>query len=77
MAAHRHNAGFIAFTSDGHDSFKKIQHDSPWLIDADFFRAEALSGLGKKEEAKKIWRGIAKDYPKHELAEQAKRMTND
>ncbi|MEI8342364.1 MAG: hypothetical protein WCH43_12630 [Verrucomicrobiota bacterium] len=59
------------------DSFKKIQHDSPWLIDTDFYRAEALSGLGKKEEAKKIWRGIAKDYPKHELAEQAKRMTND
>jgi len=56
------------------DSFKKIQQDSPWLIDADFYRAEALCGLGKIAEAKKIWSGLAKDYPKHELAEKAKAL---
>jgi TolA-binding protein len=58
------------------DSFKKIQSDSPWQVDADFYRAEALSGLGKKDEAKKIWRMIAKDYPKNGLAEKAKKMSN-
>jgi TolA-binding protein len=58
------------------DSFKKIQHDSPWLIDADFYRAGALWGLGKKDEARQIWSGIAKNYPKHDLAEEAKRMAS-
>ena len=56
------------------DSFKKIQHDSPFLIDADFYRAVALEGLGRKEEARKIWHGITTSYPKHELAAQSKQL---
>ena len=50
------------------DSFKSIQPDSPCEIDADFYRAEALSALGKTDEAKKIWRDISTNYPRHELA---------
>lgn len=50
------------------DSFRKIQSDSPYAIDAEFYRAQALNGLGKKEEARKIWNEIATKYPKHELA---------
>ena len=53
------------------DSFKKTQNDSPLNIDADFYRAEALTGLGKIEEAKKIENELTKNYPK------AKKMTND
>jgi tetratricopeptide (TPR) repeat protein len=51
------------------DSFKKIQPDSPYVIDADFYRAQALDGLGRKEEARKIWTSIVTNYPKNELAE--------
>ena len=58
------------------DSFKKIQRDSPWQIDADFYRAEALAGLGKRDEAVKIWNDIAKNYPKHELAGEAGRRAS-
>lgn len=56
------------------DSFKKIQRDSPYAIDADFYRAQALSGLGKKEEARKIWNEIATKYPKHELATMSREL---
>ncbi|HWB60740.1 MAG TPA: tetratricopeptide repeat protein [Chthoniobacteraceae bacterium] len=56
------------------ESFKKVQHDSPSVIDADFYRAQALDGLGKKDEARKIWNEIATDYPKHELAAQCKAL---
>ena len=58
------------------DSFKKVQHDSPYVIDADFYRAQALDGLGKKDDARKIWSEIAKDYPKHELAAQCKALAS-
>jgi tetratricopeptide (TPR) repeat protein len=56
------------------DSFKKVQHDSPLVIDADFYRATALDSLGKKDDARKIWTEIAKDYPKSELAAQSKEL---
>lgn len=54
------------------DSFQKIQPDSPYEIDAAFYRADALSGLGKTEEAKKIWEDISTKYPHHELAAPSK-----
>jgi len=54
------------------DSFKKVQPDSPYEIDADFYRAEALNALGKTDEAKKIWRDISTNYPRHELAAPSK-----
>ena len=53
------------------DSFKKVQSGSPWVIDADYYRAGCLEGLGRKEEARTIWASITKDYPKHELAPSA------
>jgi len=56
------------------DSFKKMQPDSPYGIDADFYRAQAFDGLGRKEEARKIWNQIAKDYPNHELAPRSKTL---
>ena len=58
------------------DSFKKVKRDSPYVIDADFYRAQALDGLGKKDEARKIWNEIATDYPKHELAAQCKALAS-
>jgi len=54
------------------DSFKKVQPDSPYEIDADFHRAEALSALGKTDEAQKIWKDISTRYPHHELAAPSK-----
>jgi len=56
------------------DSFKKIEPDSPYVIDTDFYRAVALDGLGRKDEARKIWSEIATKYPKHELASQSKTL---
>ena len=39
-------------------SFKKIQSDTPYEIDADFYRAEALHAAGNREEARNIWENI-------------------
>jgi tetratricopeptide (TPR) repeat protein len=58
------------------DSFKKTHLDSPYEITADFYRAESLDGLGKKEEARKIRIAIAKDYPRHELAARCRELTS-
>ena len=54
------------------DSFKNIQRDTPYEIDADFYRAEALRALGKTDEARKIWKDIVTRYPRHELAAPSK-----
>jgi len=56
------------------ESFRTIQGDNPFQILADFYRAKAMFELGQKDEAKKIWASIAKDYPKHELAPEAARL---
>jgi len=58
------------------DSFKSIQPDSPYEIDVDFYRAEALSALGKTDEAQKIWKDISTNYPRHELAGPSKARLN-
>ena len=50
------------------DSFKNVQPDSPYEIDADFQRADALNALGKTDEAQKTWKEISTKYPHHELA---------
>jgi len=54
------------------ESFEKIQPESSFGIDAEFYRARALYELGHKDEARKMWTGIAQNYPKHELAEESK-----
>ena len=50
------------------ESFEKIQPESAFQIDAEFFRARILFEQGHKDEARKIWKGLAKSYPKHPLA---------
>ena len=54
------------------ESFEKTQPDSSFAIDADFYRARALYELGRKDEARKIWNGIVRNYPNHDLAQQCK-----
>ena len=51
------------------DAYAATHPDSPYQIDVDFYRARALRELGKKDEARKIWQDIVKNYPKSELAE--------
>ena len=50
------------------ESFEKLLPESPYQIDADYYRARALFALGRQADARKIWTGIAKDYPQHPLA---------
>ena len=49
------------------DAYAATHPDSPYQIDVDFYRARSLRELGKKEEARKIWQDIVKNYPKSEL----------
>ena len=50
----------------------KVRPGSPEEIDVRFWQARALFELGRKDEARKIWNSLVKDYPKHERAEAAK-----
>lgn len=58
------------------ESFGKMNPDSPYQIPADFYGAQAMWQLGRKEEARKLWQNIAKQYPKHELARESERLGN-
>ena len=53
----------------------KIRPGSPEEIDVLFWQGRALYELGRKDEARKIWNTLIKDYPKHERAEAAKLWT--
>lgn len=53
------------------EAFQKVQPESPYAIDADFYRARALYELGRKEEAKTIWKAIVQNYPKHPMSAQS------
>ena len=50
------------------ESFEKLLPESPYQIDADYYRAQALFALGRRAEARTIWAKIAKQYPQHPLA---------
>ena len=50
------------------ESFEKLLPESPYQIDADYYRAQALFALGRQAEARTIWAEIAKKYPQHALA---------
>jgi len=50
----------------------KVRPGSPEEIDLRFWQARALFELDRKDEARKIWNSLVKDYPKHERAEAAK-----
>ena len=54
------------------DAYAATHPDSPYQIDVDFHRARALYELGRKDEARKLWQDLAKNYPRSELAEPAK-----
>jgi tetratricopeptide (TPR) repeat protein len=57
------------------ESFKGLNPESPYLVDADFYRAQALWELGRKDEARKIGAEIAKKYPKHPLAKDSEELS--
>ncbi|MCF7674108.1 MAG: tetratricopeptide repeat protein [Akkermansiaceae bacterium] len=50
----------------------KVRPGSPEEIDVLFWQGRTLYELGRKDEARKVWNALAKDYPKHERAEAAK-----
>jgi tetratricopeptide (TPR) repeat protein len=56
------------------DSYKALHPDSPEEIEADFLRAQALAGLGRKSEAQAIWKRISTDYPNNDVADQCLKM---
>ncbi len=58
------------------ESFRAMNPDSPYQIVADFHRARALWELGRKDEARKIWGDLAKQYPKHDLAAESARLSS-
>ncbi|MCX6875934.1 MAG: tetratricopeptide repeat protein [Verrucomicrobia bacterium] len=53
----------------------KVRPGSPEEIDVRFWQGRTLFELGRKDEARKIWNSLVKDYPKHERAEAAKLWT--
>ena len=53
----------------------KIRPRAPEEIDVLFWQARTLYELGRKNEARKIWNSLVRDYPKHERAEAAKLWT--
>ena len=54
------------------EAFASTHPDSPYQIDVDFYLAQALYELGKKDEARKLWADIVKNYPRSELAAPAR-----
>ncbi len=50
----------------------KIRPGAPEEIEVLFWQGRAYYELGRKEDARKIWNTLMKDYPKHERAEAAK-----
>ncbi len=50
--------------------------DSPYQIEVDFHRARALYELGQKDEARKIWSDLIKNYPKSEYATSSREWLN-
>ena len=56
------------------DAYAASHPDSSYQIEVDFYRAQALSETGKKDEARKIWGDIAKNYPKSEYADSSKKL---
>ncbi len=59
------------------ESYKLLNPDSPLQIPADFYRAQALKGLGRRAEAVQIWSSIATQYPRHPLAAESLRATQN
>lgn len=54
------------------ESFQKVQPDSAYQTDAQYYMAQILYEKGSKEEARKIWNTFASDYPKHPLTPKAR-----
>ena len=58
------------------ESFEKLLPESPYQINADYYRAQALFALGRQAEARAIWAEIAKKYPQHPLANSSWELAN-
>lgn len=58
-------------------SFAALNADSPYQIDADFYLAAALKGLGRTREAEDLWKKIVEKYPRSPLALKAKRLLGE
>jgi TolA-binding protein len=56
------------------DSFQAINPENPYQIELDFQRAHALFATGQPDVARKLWADIAKNYPKHERAAEAREL---
>ena len=50
----------------------KVRPGAPEEIEMLFWQGRALYELGRKDEARKVWKALVNDYPKHERAEAAK-----
>ena len=53
----------------------KTRPGAPEEIDTRFWLGRTLFELNRKDEARKIWQALIKDYPKHERAEAAKQWS--
>lgn len=53
----------------------KLRPGSPEEIDVRFWQGRTLYELGRKDEARKMWKALIEDYPKHERAEAAKQWS--
>jgi tetratricopeptide (TPR) repeat protein len=58
------------------EAFSSAHPDSPYAVDVDYYRARCLYQLGNQDEARKIWRDIAKNYPKSELAKPSRELAD-
>ena len=58
------------------DSFAASQPDSAYEVDVDFYRARALYELGDKDRARKLWKDLATNFPKSELAKPSLEWAN-
>ncbi|MBC8126016.1 MAG: tetratricopeptide repeat protein [Gloeobacteraceae cyanobacterium ES-bin-144] len=54
------------------ETSSKVRPGSPEEIDVLFWKGRALYELERKDDARRIWNQLIKDYPKHERAEAAK-----
>jgi tetratricopeptide (TPR) repeat protein len=58
------------------DSFSKINPDSPYQIELDFYAAHCRANLGQQTQAKAVWKALAAKFPNHPLADKCKQLAS-
>jgi tetratricopeptide (TPR) repeat protein len=53
----------------------RVRPGSPEEIEVLFWQGRALYELGRKDQAREVWKTLMKDYPKHERAEAARQWS--